>query len=133
MASSCPFRHTWHDDLFLNLTFLNRALWYTYVIRSNKMLTFYINDLINYAFDMFRTSKFSSLGRLVALSPWLKWPVCESDKISPSSANVKNERTYNALHRDRFYFYIVNVCICIHHFMLFLSCWNYSKAFIFYT
>jgi len=26
--------------------FLNRALWYTYVIRTNKMHTFFINDLI---------------------------------------------------------------------------------------
>jgi hypothetical protein len=96
MASSCPFRRTLHEDLFLNLTFLNRALLYTYVIGRNKMLTFYINDLINYVFDIFRTSKCSSSGKLIALYPWLKWPVCESDKVSPSSANVKNGRTYNS-------------------------------------
>jgi len=30
----------------LILRFMNRALWYNYVIRTNKMHTFYINVLI---------------------------------------------------------------------------------------
>jgi hypothetical protein len=43
-----------------------------YVIRTNKMYTFYINGFLkNYSvFDMFRTSKFSSSGRHVLAVLW---------------------------------------------------------------
>jgi len=47
-----------------HLPFLNRASWYARVRRTNKMYTFLINDLINYFFDMFRTTKSSPSGSL---------------------------------------------------------------------
>jgi len=39
-----------YRKIFWNLTFLNILLWYAYVIRNNKMHTFFINDLIQLYF-----------------------------------------------------------------------------------
>jgi hypothetical protein len=48
------------------LRFVNRASWYTYVIRTNKIKLFSLIFYINYiVFDMFRSTKSSSSGRLV--------------------------------------------------------------------
>jgi len=42
-----PYCHpVYVTNYVLLLRFLDCALWYTYVIRTNKMHTFYINDLI---------------------------------------------------------------------------------------
>jgi len=40
------FLYTFVSNCCAILCFLNCALWYTYVLRTNKMHTFYINDLI---------------------------------------------------------------------------------------
>ena len=58
----------------------------SHVIRNNLMLTFYVNDLINYSvFDMFRTSKCSSSGRLVYAALWY---FCQSEIIIKAMWNV---------------------------------------------
>ena len=58
----------------------------TYVMRTNKIHTFYINVLFNYSvFDMFRTSKCSSSGRLVYAEPLL---------LPTDAHNVKKHKSY---------------------------------------
>jgi hypothetical protein len=63
---SCSFASRM-PGIFNTLRYLNRTLWY--VIRTNRMHTFYINVVLNYTVSgMFRTSKCSSSGKRIHTS-----------------------------------------------------------------
>lgn len=63
---------------------------------------------------------------VVALSPAIKWPVCEAHHPHPSSAKVKNDRSYistptntsQGMHRDNFTYFVgcalhCSIMICV--------------------
>jgi len=71
---------------------------------------------------------------VVALSPGVKWPVCEAHHPYPSSAEVKNYRTYistptytsQGMHRDNFVYFVGCALHCSNY-----VCGTAVKAFHF--
>jgi len=94
---------------FLTLRSLNRALWYTYVIRTKICKLFSLINYFNYiVFDMFRTTKCWSTGRLVHAYLWYFFmhPYKQSGRCQEGFDIYIYIYIYLFMYKDRLYWII---------------------------